>query len=151
MHEFYREIHDKILSKYDCFTVGELPHTPSTEHVRRYISASYPQLSEVFQFDIVDIDAGKIQRYDLAPAVEVTGKNWHLSELKAIINKWQTFIDGTDAWTTVFMENQCVRLATLNLYSFKAVITRDPSLGTRRICPSIASPPARCWPCSMPP
>ena len=63
-------------------------------------------MSQIFQFDVVDLDIGENQRYECRPAIECTGKNWPLMTLKKTVEKWQTFIDGTDAWTTSFMENQ---------------------------------------------
>lgn len=96
MHEYLREM-DQILSKYGAITIGELPATPDPAHVRRYISAADPQLSMVFQFDIVDIDIGKNQKFEIQP--------WPLTKFKDIVTMWQTFIEGTDSWTTVFFEN----------------------------------------------
>jgi alpha-glucosidase len=96
MHEYLREM-DQILSKYKAITIGELPATPDPAHVRRYISAADPQLSMVFQFDIVDIDIGKNQKFEIQP--------WPLTKFKDIVSMWQTFIEGTDSWTTVFFEN----------------------------------------------
>ena len=95
MHEFLREMNKLVLSKYDIMTVGELPHTPDTAHVLRYIGSSDRQLDMVFQFDIVDL--GKSERYEYEP--------FALSELKAVIERWQSFIAGTDGWTTAFCEN----------------------------------------------
>jgi oligo-1,6-glucosidase len=97
MHEFLREMNTEVLSKYDTMTVGELPHTPDPAHVLKYISSSDKQLNCVFQFDIVDIGAGKTNKYE--------HEGYKLSELKAIIAKWQSFTNGTDAWATAFCEN----------------------------------------------
>jgi len=96
MHEYLREM-DQILSKYGAITIGELPATPDPAHVRRYISAADPQLSMVFQFDIVDIDIVRNQKFEIQP--------WPLTKFKDIVSMWQTFIEGTDSWTTVFFEN----------------------------------------------
>lgn len=97
MHEFLREMNDQVLRHYDAVTIGELPHTPDPAHVLRYVSASDKQLSMVFQFDIVDIGQGLSYKYLL--------QDWKLPVLKKVIAKWQTFIEGTDGWTTAFCEN----------------------------------------------
>lgn len=97
MHEFLREMNEKVLSKYDTMTVGELPHTPDPAHVLKYIGSKDKQLDMVFQFDIVDIAHGSPNKYESVP--------WKLSDLKSVLTKWQQFIAGTDAWTTVFCEN----------------------------------------------
>jgi oligo-1,6-glucosidase len=97
MHEFLQEMNAKVLDHYDAMTVGELPHTPDPAHVLRYIGAKDRQLNMVFQFDIVDLGIGKIHKYDF--------EGHTLLELKNVVTKWQTFIAGTDAWTTAFCEN----------------------------------------------
>lgn len=51
----------------------------------------------VFQFDMVDLGQGAHQKYQYQP--------WTLSQLKAIVTKWQQFIENTDGWTTAFCEN----------------------------------------------
>ncbi|EQB56332.1 alpha amylase [Colletotrichum gloeosporioides Cg-14] len=97
IHEFLREMNNKVLNHYDTVTVGELPHTPDPQHVLRYVSAGDRQLDMVFQFDIVDVGQGKSYKYQ--------GVDWKLPEMKNIVAKWQQFIEGTDGWTTAFCEN----------------------------------------------
>lgn len=97
MHEFLREMNDKVLKHYDALTVGELPHTPDPKKVLDYVGASDKQLSMVFQFDIVDIGQGVARKYQFEP--------WKLPLFKGIVAKWQQFIEGTDGWTTAFCEN----------------------------------------------
>ncbi|KAL0260122.1 hypothetical protein SLS55_005868 [Diplodia seriata] len=101
MHEFLTEMHG-ILSKYPsprAMTVGELPHTHSRAHVLRYVSARAKQLDMTFMFDVVDVGFGAVQRFDTAP------RSWTLRDLKDAVMRTQDLIDGTDAWTTSFMEN----------------------------------------------
>lgn len=98
IHEFLGEMNE-ILAKYDAMTVGELPNTHTLEGVLRYVSAAEKQLSMVFQFDIVDLGMGKDYKY------RTTLPGWTLRDLKAAVKSTQEIIKGTDAWTTVFMEN----------------------------------------------
>jgi oligo-1,6-glucosidase len=97
MHEFLREMNTKVLNYYDTMTVGELPHTPDPAHVLRYVGSGDKQLNMVFQFDIVDLGIGKVNKYDF--------NGYTLPELKSVVTKWQQFISGTDGWTTAFCEN----------------------------------------------
>jgi oligo-1,6-glucosidase len=97
MHEFLREMNTKVLNNYDTMTVGELPYTPDPEHVLRYVSDADRQLSMVFQFDILELDFGVTHKYDY--------RQFNLSDFKALVTKWQKFIEGTDGWTTAFCEN----------------------------------------------
>lgn len=86
-----------VLNHYDAMTVGELPHTPDPVQVLRYVGSGDKQLNMVFQFDIVDLGIGRPNKYDY------TGHG--LKEMKSVVAKWQSFIDGTDGWTTAFCEN----------------------------------------------
>jgi oligo-1,6-glucosidase len=97
MHEFLREMNQKVLSQYGAITVGELPCTPDPAHVLRYVSESDRQLNMIFQFDVVDLGQGKVHKFDHTPH--------KLSDFKAAVTKWQKFIAGTDGWTTAFCEN----------------------------------------------
>ncbi|KAK3956901.1 glycoside hydrolase family 13 protein [Pseudoneurospora amorphoporcata] len=97
MHEFLREMNEKVLNRYDAVTVGELPHTPDPKKVLDYVGHKDKQLSMVFQFDIVDIGQGATHKYHF--------EEWKLPVLKRIVDKWQRFIEGTDGWTTAFCEN----------------------------------------------
>ncbi|CAG7920725.1 unnamed protein product [Penicillium olsonii] len=98
IHEYLGEMNE-VLSKYDAMTVGELPNTHTLEGVLRYVSAAENQLSMVFQFDLVDLGMGKNYRF------LTTLPGWTLRDLKAAVKSAQDVIKGTDAWTTVFMEN----------------------------------------------
>ncbi|BCS27846.1 glycoside hydrolase family 13 protein [Aspergillus puulaauensis] len=100
IHEFLREIYDDVFAPYgDVVTVGELANTPDPAHVLRYVGASAKQLSMVFHLDIGHIGMGESleDKYILQP--------WKLTELKSIVGKWQSFIEGSDGWTTAFCEN----------------------------------------------
>ncbi|KAL5342694.1 glycoside hydrolase superfamily [Aspergillus crustosus] len=100
IHEFIREMYDEALEPYgDVVTVGELANTPDPAHVLKYVGASAKQLSMVFHLDIGHIGMGHSleDKYILQP--------WKLTEMKSIVEKWQTFIEGTDGWTTAFCEN----------------------------------------------
>ncbi|KAJ4378129.1 hypothetical protein N0V83_000962 [Neocucurbitaria cava] len=106
IHEFIKEINRDVLSKYRTYdgqpvvTVGELSLCSDAESVIPYVSALEKELDMVFQFDITHLGQGPPgcnDKYDFA--------EWKLPEMKRIVEKWQCFIEGTDAWTTVFNEN----------------------------------------------
>ncbi|EST06878.1 Glycosyl hydrolase, family 13, catalytic domain protein [Kalmanozyma brasiliensis GHG001] len=96
MHEYLQEM-GAIFAKYDAMTVGELPATPNVEDVIRYISAERSELSEIFQFDISILGRSAADFYATHP--------YTLKELKEVVERWQRFVEGTDAWPTVFLEN----------------------------------------------
>jgi alpha-glucosidase len=105
IHEFIKEMNSKVLSDYKTYdgqpvvTVGELSLTPEPEGVLPYVSAREKELDMVFQFDITHLGQGNgfQDKYDFT--------EWQLPEMKTIVKKWQSFIEGTDGWTTVFNEN----------------------------------------------
>lgn len=106
IHEYIKEMNTEVLSHYrthdglPLVTVGELSLCPNPSDVIPYVSAHENELDMVFQFDITHLGQGPpggTSKYDFAP--------WSLPEMKRIVEKWQTFVDGTDAWTTVFSEN----------------------------------------------
>ncbi|KAL3472744.1 glycoside hydrolase superfamily [Aspergillus californicus] len=100
IHEFIREMYDDALEPYgDVVTVGELANTPDPAHVLKYVGSSAKQLSMVFHLDIGHIGMGESleDKYILQP--------WKLTDIKSIVTKWQTFVEGTDGWTTTFCEN----------------------------------------------
>jgi alpha-glucosidase len=98
MHEFLSEM-NVILTKYGAITVGELPCTPDTQRVLKYVSAEAKQLNMVFQFDVVDVGMGKTHKFAAAP------RNFTLPDFKAAVDLTQALIRGTDGWSTVFLEN----------------------------------------------
>ncbi|GME64880.1 hypothetical protein GTA08_BOTSDO06418 [Neofusicoccum parvum] len=98
MHEFLGEMH-AVLAKYGAMTVGELPHTHDRDHVLRYVSARAKQLDMTFMFDVVDTGFGPDLRFDTQP------RAWTLPALKDAVQRTQDLIDGSDAWTTAFLEN----------------------------------------------
>ncbi|KAF4458723.1 Alpha amylase [Fusarium albosuccineum] len=98
IHEFIGEM-NAVLSRYNAITVGELPATPDPSKVLEFVRASRKQLSMVFQFDIVELDSNVSDRFD------VTFPSFTLSQFKAAVAKTQRLIEGTDGWTTVFLES----------------------------------------------
>ncbi|KAK1139438.1 hypothetical protein N8T08_000801 [Aspergillus melleus] len=100
IHEFIREMHDDVLQPYgDVVTIGELANTPNPRDVLDYVKASAKELSMVFHLDIGHIGMGGSleDKYIFHP--------WKLTQMKAIVSKWQSFSEGTDGWTTAFCEN----------------------------------------------
>ncbi|ORY87911.1 maltase malt [Protomyces lactucae-debilis] len=98
LHEYLREMNEQVFSKYDCFTVGECPAVESVEQIISFVGASQRKLDTVFEFALCSIDASE-------PPFHKMPKSWKLSELKKIVARSQSFIDGTDGWITNFLEN----------------------------------------------
>jgi oligo-1,6-glucosidase len=95
MHEFLKEMYNKTFGRYDTFTVGELGNFDPNV-VFDYVGASRKELSEVFLFD--HVSTGRRPEWHVID-------DWKLPELKLNISKTQTYIDGNDSWSTVYLEN----------------------------------------------
>ncbi|KAK3318751.1 glycoside hydrolase superfamily [Apodospora peruviana] len=99
IHEFIHEMNTKVLQPYGAVSVGELSNTPLPSQVIPYVSAAAKELDMVFEFSMIRLGTGGPfdGKYLYRPFL--------LSELKRHVSTWQTFIESTDAWHTVFCEN----------------------------------------------
>lgn len=95
VHEYLREMNERVLSKFDTITVGEAPGA-SPEEAIRYANLNGSELNMVFQFEHMDLDSGPGGKWDLRP--------WRLADLKATMSKWQTVLDGR-AWNSLYLNN----------------------------------------------
>ena len=95
VHDYLQEIHRDVFSKYDIMTVGETPNvTPET--AKQYVAEDRGELSMVFQFEHVNIDQGRINKWDIRP--------WSIKEFKSIISKWQSSL-GDEGWNSIYVSN----------------------------------------------
>lgn len=100
MHEYLREINDKVLSKYDAMTVGEMPFVNDIEEIMRAVSADRHELNQIFIFDIVNID-----RVPGDPHPFETLRTTDASDISAILSRWQHEMVAYDGWNALFLEN----------------------------------------------
>jgi oligo-1,6-glucosidase len=91
--EFLEEIKTNVFSKYDIFTVGEMPNV-TPEHGERYTDDLKGICSMLFHFELMDVDSGS-SKWDVKP--------WKLSEMKRIMSQWQTKM--VRGWNTLYLEN----------------------------------------------
>ncbi|MCJ8014557.1 alpha-glucosidase [Paenibacillus sp. KQZ6P-2] len=95
IHEFLQEMNREVLSKYDVMTVGETPCV-TPEEASLYVREDRGELSMVFQFELMDIDAGPGGKWNVTP--------WKLIDFKRIMSKWQVELDGK-GWNSLFLNN----------------------------------------------
>ena len=96
LHQYLREMNEATFGNYDVMTVGETwGATP--EIAKLYSNPERHELSMVFQFEHIGLDEqeGK-QKWDLKPL--------EMSELKAVLSKWQTSL-GNEGWNSLFWNN----------------------------------------------
>lgn len=96
IHEFHKEMFNRVFSKYDSMSVGEVGHS-SREDSLKYVSASRNEMNMMFLFDVVEVGCDPADRFRY--------KGFELSDFKNAVKTQGEFIEGTDAWSTVFIEN----------------------------------------------
>lgn len=95
VHEYIRELTENVFSKYDVMTVGEAPAVTTREAIQ-YASNDGKEMSMVFQFELMDVDGGEKQKW--------SDEKYKLSDVKAILRKWQKDMHG-HAWNSLFWNN----------------------------------------------
>lgn len=95
VHEYLQEMNQKVLSKYDLITVGEAAGV-TTEEAIKYANENETELNMVFQFEHVSIGDGELGKW--------TTKRFDLQELKKVMTKWQTKLQGK-AWNSLYLGN----------------------------------------------
>jgi len=96
LHDYLREMHREVLSKYDAITVGEMPGVSDENEILQTVGANAGELNMIFIFDLVDIDK---------PNVRMALRPWDVKEMKAIISRWQRCMIDRNGWNSVFIEN----------------------------------------------
>lgn len=94
VHDYLKEMNEKVLSRYDIMTVGETSGV-TVEEAKKYAGEDSRELNMVFQFEHVD-GHGKYGKW--------TDERMPLTELKKIMSKWQTELYGK-AWNSLFWDN----------------------------------------------
>lgn len=98
LHEWLKELHRDVLSKYDTLTVGEMPFVRDEDEVIKVVGSESGELNMIFNFDLVDIDnvPGDF-KYTLHP--------WDARDVKKIVNRLQRLMLERDGWNTLYVEN----------------------------------------------
>jgi oligo-1,6-glucosidase len=95
IHEFLRDMNEKVLSKYDIMTVGEGPGI-TLEHGLNYVDESRQELNMVFHFDHMFLDFGPGGKFDPQP--------FGLVAFKDVFSKWDAALKGR-GWGSIFLGN----------------------------------------------
>lgn len=92
IHEYLREMNQKVLIKYDVISIGETPHTTARE-ARLFVEPDRHELDMVFQFEHMHVDYGEFGRYS-----DVTFK---MSDLRNSMTSWQNDL----SWNSNYLGN----------------------------------------------
>lgn len=97
--EYLREMKERVLSKYDVFTVGEMPGV-TAEHAVDLTHEEAGPLDTLFQFEHMDLAPpgvlAKVGKWHTGP--------WDLIELKRVMTRWQKELEGK-GWNSFYLSN----------------------------------------------
>ena len=96
VHPYLQEMRQRVLSKYDTMTVGEVGGA-TVETAKKYANLDGSELSMVFQFEHVGL-TGSPER-----GKWVTDKP-RLVDLKRVFDHWEQGLDGV-AWNSLYWDN----------------------------------------------
>jgi oligo-1,6-glucosidase len=96
VHDYLREMNERVLSRYDIMTVGEASGA-TAETALLFAGWEGRELNMVFQFEHMSFDQD--QRFG-----KWRTKAFDLVELKKIMDKWQTGLHGK-AWNSLYWNN----------------------------------------------
>ena len=95
VHDYLKEMNEKVLSKFDIMTVGETAGV-TLEEAKKYANTDGSELNMVFQFEHMDLDGGEKFKWSTKPMP--------LVPLKENLIKWQKGLDGV-AWNSLYFCN----------------------------------------------
>lgn len=88
-------MNQKVLSKFDLITVGEAAGV-TIEEAKKYANLDGRELNMVFQFEHMGLASGEYGKW--------TTDRVELKKLRAVMNKWQTELEGV-AWNSLYWDN----------------------------------------------
>lgn len=95
VHEYLKEMNQKVLRHYDCMTVGEGPGI-TLDNALNYVGEDREELNMVFHFGHMYIDNGSGGKYDPIP--------YDLVDMKKVFNDWDAKLKGK-GWGSIFLGN----------------------------------------------
>ena len=95
VHDYLREFRDDVLSRYDCFTVGESPLTTADDCLKYIDEQGDKVLDEMIAFSHMSADC---------LLVDILQRPFDLRSMKRGFSQWQEKLSGR-AWNCLYIEN----------------------------------------------
>jgi len=95
VHDYLKEMNQKVLSKFDIMTVGETAGV-TLDEAKRYANSEGSELNMVFQFEHMNLDSEEKFKWST--------KHIPLVPLKENLTKWQLGLDDV-AWNSLYFCN----------------------------------------------
>ena len=96
IHEFLHEMNEKVFSKYDIMTVGEMSST-SIDNCIRYTNPHEEELNMTFNFHHLKVDYPNGDKW--------TKAEFDFEALKNILSNWQVEMNKGGGWNALFWCN----------------------------------------------
>jgi trehalose-6-phosphate hydrolase len=96
IHEYLHEMNEKVFSKYDLITVGEMSST-SIDHCINYTKPERAELNMVFSFHHLKVDYPNGEKW--------TKADFDFHALKKILSDWQVEMNKGGGWNALFWCN----------------------------------------------
>ncbi|WP_159887940.1 glycoside hydrolase family 13 protein [Paenibacillus puerhi] len=94
--DYLRELKEETFARYDIMTVGEA-NGVELEQAEQFVGPDTGVFDMMFQFEHMAVDHGPGGKWEYNP-------NWKLSDLKAILSRWQTGLENR-GWNALYLEN----------------------------------------------
>lgn len=96
VHEYIKEMNEKVFKPYNLVTVGEMSST-TLEHCIRYSNPEENEFSMTFNFHHLKVDYPNGQKWELKP--------YDFEELKRVLSDWQIGMQKGGGWNALFWNN----------------------------------------------
>nr|WP_213620820.1 alpha,alpha-phosphotrehalase [Paenibacillus sp. J22TS3] len=96
VHEYIKEMYDRVFGPYNLVTVGEMSST-TMEHCLRYSNPAEKEFSMTFNFHHLKVDYPNGQKWELMP--------YDFQQLKSLLSNWQTGMQEGGGWNALFFNN----------------------------------------------
>lgn len=96
VHEFVKELNEKVFRPYNLVTVGEMSSTTLANCIR-YSNPEEHEFSMTFNFHHLKVDYPNGQKWELKP--------YDFQELKKVLSDWQTGMQAGGGWNALFWNN----------------------------------------------
>lgn len=93
VHEFMHEMNQKVFSKYDSMTVGEMSST-TIDHCIQYSNPERQELSMTFNFHHLKVDYPNGEKWAIG--------DMDFKALKKILSTWQIGMNEGNGWNALF-------------------------------------------------
>ena len=95
VHDYLKEMHEQVLSHYNCMTVGEGPGI-TLDNALHYVGKDRNELQMIFHFGHMYIDNGPGGKYDPV--------DYDLVDMKRVFSQWDEKL-AHEGWGSIFLGN----------------------------------------------